>query len=58
LLSIVNGQKQIIGRLAAEFGLTPAARARLLQDAAAPPDTGPTLEEILSKAEEGWLHGL
>ena len=34
LLSIVNAQKQILGRLAAEFGLSPSAWARL------------TLEEI------------
>ena len=29
LLSIINAQKQILGRLAAEFGLSPSARARL-----------------------------
>ena len=48
LLSIVNGQKQIISRLAAEFGLTPAARVRLLRESPPSEGDGPTLEEILA----------
>jgi P27 family predicted phage terminase small subunit len=53
LLSVINTQKQIIGRLATEFGLTPAARARLLQDAApSVEDARQALEEILAQGEE------
>ena len=50
LLEIINRQREIIHRLCCEFGLTPAARARLLNGELVTPQQSnlPTLEEIMS----------
>jgi len=51
LLSIINTQRQIIGRIAAEFGLTPAARARLFLEEL-PPAGESELEVIMNAKGE------
>ncbi len=50
LIGIVNRQKLIIARLAGEFGMTPAARARLMAgDIVEPAERGRTLEDIMGE---------
>jgi P27 family predicted phage terminase small subunit len=51
LLSVVNTQRQIISRLAAEFGLSPSARARLTLEEE-PFDAHAELERLLSGPPE------
>jgi len=51
LLSVINTQRQIIGRISAEFGLTPAARARLFLEELPPPGES-ELEAIMNAKGE------
>jgi P27 family predicted phage terminase small subunit len=52
LLSIINTQRQIISRLAAEFGLSPAARARLTVEDMPQPQGESPLEKIMNARGE------
>jgi P27 family predicted phage terminase small subunit len=47
LISIINRQRGIIHRIASEFGMTPAARAKLLGGGDGPLD-GPSLEDLIA----------
>lgn len=52
LIGVMNRQTEIIHRLACDFGLTPAARIKLMRDDMPPPAEGASLEDILSAGEE------
>ena len=55
LLAIINREKVNVQRFASEFGMTPAARARLLSnDFGAAGDQDAKYEELLSEEREGY----
>lgn len=52
LIAIMRSQTELFHRLAADFGLTPASRLRLLRDDIPPPVAGESLEEMLQRGED------